>query len=140
MKPFDLEKALAGEPVITRDGYKVFNIKCRKTDNPNNALSAQIRMGGEGEHPTTFMIGKDGKMFPWMEHGFDLFMAEETDVFCHEEFDDETIKWRKAKAGRNFGKDTVVLYNGDPDARLVRCAIYDCIYIHVEDLLKLPKE
>lgn len=50
------------------------------------------------------------------------------------------IVWRKAKAGHNFGKDTVVLYNGDPDARLVRCAIYDCIYIHVEDLLKLPKE
>lgn len=50
------------------------------------------------------------------------------------------IKWRKAKAGHNFGKDTVVLYNGDPDARLVRCAVNDCIYIHVEDLLKLPKE
>lgn len=51
-----------------------------------------------------------------------------------------TITWRKAKAGHNFGKDTVVLYNGDPDARLVRCAVNDCIYIHVEDLLKLPKE
>lgn len=50
------------------------------------------------------------------------------------------LRWRKAKAGKNFGKDTIVLYNGDPDARLVRCAVYDCIYIHVEDLLKLPKE
>ena len=48
------------------------------------------------------------------------------------------IKWRKAKAGKNFGKDTVVIYDGDPDARLVRCAVYDCKYIHVEDLLNLP--
>ena len=48
------------------------------------------------------------------------------------------IKWRKAKAGKNFGKDTIVIYDGDPDARLVRCAVYDCKYIHVEDLLNLP--
>ena len=48
------------------------------------------------------------------------------------------IVWRKAKAGKNFGKDTVVIYDGDPDARLVRCAVYDCKYIHVEDLLNLP--
>lgn len=48
------------------------------------------------------------------------------------------IVWRKAKAGKNFGKDTVVINDGDPDARLVRCAVYDCKYIYVEDLLNLP--
>lgn len=50
------------------------------------------------------------------------------------------IKWRRAKAGTNFGKDTVVVYDGDPDARLVRCAVHDCFYIHVEDLMELPTE
>lgn len=46
--------------------------------------------------------------------------------------------WRRAKAGRSFGKDTIVLYDGDPDPRLVKCAVNDCIYIHVDDLKKLP--
>lgn len=50
------------------------------------------------------------------------------------------LKWRRAKAGKNFGKDTVVIYDGDPDTRLVRCAVYDCFYIHVDDLLQLPVE
>ena len=50
------------------------------------------------------------------------------------------IKWKKAKAGRRFDGDTVVLYEGDPDARLSRCAINDCIYIPVDELRKLPVE
>lgn len=52
----------------------------------------------------------------------------------------EKLMWRRAKAGHNFGKDTVVIPDGDPDARLVRCAVHDCIYISVEDLKKLPIE
>lgn len=50
------------------------------------------------------------------------------------------IKWKRAKAGRNFGKDTIVIPDGDTDARLVRCAVYDCIYIPVEDLMQFPIE
>jgi len=50
------------------------------------------------------------------------------------------LMWRRAKAGHAFGRDTVVLYDGDPDARLVRCAVNDCIYISVDDLKKLPVE
>ena len=64
-------------------------------------------------------------------------------IICNLNDDMETINglvWRKAKAGHNFGKDTIVLYDGDPDARMVRCAVYDCKYIHVEDLLRLPVE
>ena len=48
------------------------------------------------------------------------------------------LMWRHAKAGRSFGKDTIVIYDGDPDPRLVRCAVNDCVYIHVDDLKKLP--
>lgn len=50
----------------------------------------------------------------------------------------EGLKWRRAKAGRNFGEDTLVISDGDPDARLVRCAVYDCIYISVNELKRLP--
>lgn len=50
------------------------------------------------------------------------------------------LMWRHAEAGRSFGKDTIVLYDGDPDARLVRCAVNDCIYISVDELKKLPVE
>ena len=65
------------------------------------------------------------------------------DSCCYYQEPKEELKpvvWRRAKSGRNFGKDTVVLYDGDPDARMVRCAVYDCKYIHVEDLLRLPVE
>ena len=52
------------------------------------------------------------------------------------------IKWRKAKAGMNFKEDTIVIPIGceDKDPRLVRCAIYDSIYIRVSDLKKIPIE
>ena len=50
----------------------------------------------------------------------------------------DALMWRRAKAGRSFGKDTIVLYDGDPDPRLVRSAVNDCIYIYVDDLKKLP--
>lgn len=51
-----------------------------------------------------------------------------------------TIKWHKAKAGRAFGKDTIVLYDNDPDARLVKCAFNDCWYIYIDELKTLPKD
>lgn len=58
---------------------------------------------------------------------------------------DTGLMWRRAKAGRALGKDAIVIYDGDPDARLercslVKCAIKDCRYIYIEDLLKLPTE
>lgn len=82
---------------------------------------------------------KDGVFIDGARDERDLFFADDVG----DKAQPKTINgiyWRKAKAGHNFGKDTVVLYNGDPDVRLVRCAVYDCIYIHIEDLLKLPKE
>ena len=45
------------------------------------------------------------------------------------------------KAGFRFPADAVVLYDGDPDPRLSRCAIYDGHYLLVKDLEKaIPKE
>lgn len=52
------------------------------------------------------------------------------------------IKWKKAKAGTRFSGDTIAIPIGidDHDARLVRMAVYDCIYIPVSELRELPVE
>ena len=50
------------------------------------------------------------------------------------------IKWKRMKMGYRFPADALVLYDGDPDPRLSRCAVYDGYYILVKDLYALPKE
>ena len=55
------------------------------------------------------------------------------------------VMWHRAKAGHAFREDAVVIYKGDPDARLetasmVRCTIHDCQYILISELKKLPVE
>ena len=52
------------------------------------------------------------------------------------------LKWKKANAGHKFNGDAIAIPVGieDKDPRLVRCAIYDCIYIEVAELKKLPIE
>lgn len=42
------------------------------------------------------------------------------------------------KAGTNLPGDCIVLYYGDPDPRIARCAIYDGHYIPVSELKELP--
>lgn len=52
------------------------------------------------------------------------------------------IVWRKCKSGHKFQSDAIVIPNDerttDRDPRLVRCAIWDSIYILVSDLKNLP--
>lgn len=54
------------------------------------------------------------------------------------------VKWRKCKAGYKFSSDAIVIPQDerttDTDPRLVRCAVWDSIYILVSDLKKLPIE
>ena len=52
----------------------------------------------------------------------------------------EEIKWKRMKMGYRFPADAIVIYDGDPDPRLSRCAVYDGYYILVKDLYALPKE
>ena len=52
----------------------------------------------------------------------------------------EEIKWKRMKMGYRFPADALVIYDGDPDPRLSRCAVYDGYYILVKDLYALPKE
>ena len=50
----------------------------------------------------------------------------------------DNIKWKRAKAGCRFQEDVLYIPDGSKDARLGRCAIWDCIYIPIVDLMKLP--
>lgn len=54
------------------------------------------------------------------------------------------LMWRKCKAGYKFPSDAIVIPNDDRttdrDPRLVRCAVWDSIYILVSDLKNLPIE
>jgi len=50
------------------------------------------------------------------------------------------IQWKRVKMGHRFPSDAIVLYDGDPDPRLSRCAVYDGYYILVKDLMQFPKE
>ena len=69
MKPFNIEKALAGDPVITRDGTKVLSIAYCK-----GALNPVIALILGNEYVTTH--DPDGEYLNrGKEHKFDLFMA-----------------------------------------------------------------
>lgn len=54
------------------------------------------------------------------------------------------LVWRKCHAGYKFPSDAIVIPQDerttDTDPRLVRCAVWDSIYILVSDLKKLPIE
>lgn len=73
MIPFNLEKALAGDPVITREGKKVLEIKLfeKRTQDPVVYLVAS-----KYEHNANEMLyatDKEGKSF--CNPDFDLFMV-----------------------------------------------------------------
>ena len=87
LKPFDLEKALAGEPVVTRNGFKVIEINCfeQNTDYPVRVL---FENGGTNTYT------KNGKVYTGNnDNGFDLFMAPKTKTmwYCVYETVDGTI-------------------------------------------------
>ena len=46
----------------------------------------------------------------------------------------KTLVWRRVKAGTRFPSEALVIYDGDSDARLSLCAIYDGRYLLVRDL------
>ena len=72
MKPFDLEKALAGEPVVTRDGRPVKIAGY----NPDANVYSKITGWVNGEVKAWGSVGD----FYSLTSGFDLFMAEKPKV------------------------------------------------------------
>ena len=68
MKPFDLEKALAGAPVVTRSGVPVSEVHYFETVTRQYKVFAVVT--GEVQSYT-----ESGRYTRRVEHAFDLFMA-----------------------------------------------------------------
>ena len=72
MKPFNLDKALAGEPVVTRDGQKIIEIHYFKYVKTKFPLVVHIENNSSVDHYTI-----NGKWTEDFENeNLDLFMAE----------------------------------------------------------------
>lgn len=76
MKPFDLEKAKAGAPLCTREGFRA-RIVCFDADNKRFPLVALIKdSDNSDEYPVCY--NKEGNFFDGeKDHPKDLFMVEE---------------------------------------------------------------
>jgi hypothetical protein len=97
MKPFDLEKALSGDPLVTRCGHKVTDIK-HYPGATQDAFCLTALVHGHTVEVETF---KKSGQFTAGENGFDLFMADnekwvnvyynkEKDLaFCSETYESE---------------------------------------------------
>ena len=73
MKPFDLEKAKAGAPVITRNGCTARIICFDRADADNYPLVALLQLGGGIERVTTHT--DQGRYCKEPGNDYDLFMA-----------------------------------------------------------------
>lgn len=73
-RPFDLDAAVRGEPVVTRDGEKVTELYYFKTTNETRKLCAVI----EGN---IVWFDDVGKINGAQEFGYDLFMASKTKTY-----------------------------------------------------------
>ena len=73
MKPFDLEKAKAGAPVITRNGSAARIICFNRADADNYPLVALLQLGEGIERVTTHT--DQGCYCKEPENDYDLFMA-----------------------------------------------------------------
>ena len=78
MKPFDLEKALAGAPVVTRDGREVTQLHLFDLKEHGYPLHGVIN-GKEGGQSVECFI-ENGKWRRSGESEFDLFMKTEKKV------------------------------------------------------------
>lgn len=74
MKPFDLEKALSGEKVVTRSGLEITNIAWFESYRQPNQKHLLVVVEGD-----ILFYKKDG--IHHGNHAFDLFMAPKTETF-----------------------------------------------------------
>jgi hypothetical protein len=72
MKPFDLKKALDGDPVVTRDGQRVLNIAYLPDATPYMRVAAVVKTASVNY---VFMYSERGTIYENSSMDFDLFMA-----------------------------------------------------------------
>lgn len=72
MKPFDLEKAKAGAPLCTREGFRA-RILCFDADNDRFPIVALLKSDNGKEYPASFT--KEGRFSDWeVDSSNDLLM------------------------------------------------------------------
>ncbi len=101
LKPFNLERALAGDPVVTRDGRPVTQIAKFDIKHPYPVV---ITIGGDISHYTI-----DGRFFEGSESCGDLFMAQK-----------QVTKWInliRGKVTEQVRFDSCYLYDSEEAAR-----------------------
>ena len=99
MKLFNLSEALAGKPVVTRDGRKVTELHHFKTANEPDRIIAVI--GG-----VAIRFYEEGNYLSSSEHENDLFMAPET-----------VTKWINIYDGHDGYYGGGVFYNTEKEAK-----------------------
>lgn len=72
MKPFNLERALAGDPVVTRDGRKVLKVLDGRHSLAMNTCQVIVLIESEGCYQ---QVSVKGKLLDYKESPIDLFMA-----------------------------------------------------------------
>jgi hypothetical protein len=107
MKPFDLEAAKAGAPVVTRDGKKA-RIICFDLNNEDYVLVVAITPGNGVEE--ILLLKKDGLRFSAFNYTpYDLFMASvKKEGWLNIYLNEKVEMWpTKDLAGRNSDWDIV---------------------------------
>ena len=125
--------------VVTKTGEEV-TVKGLKT---HYEYPVEVeRTNGNYEYYT-----KEGVYQKGVHDERDLFFADDIEDKAQPIVQPKTTNglfWRKCKAGYMFPSDAIVIPQDkrttDTDPRLVRCAVWDSIYILVSDLKKLPIE
>lgn len=75
MKPFDLEKALAGEPVVTRDGREVFGIVRLKNPGGIYKIGGWVCSASTDGSRDVSITWKSNGSYRDSFHDLDIFMA-----------------------------------------------------------------
>lgn len=125
--------------VVTRTGEEVIVKGFKK--NYDHPVEVE-RSNGNYDYYT-----KDGLFVNGARDERDLFFADDIVDKAQPIAQPEAnngLFWRKCTAGHKFPSDAIVIPDDerttDRDPRLVRCAIWDSIYILVSDLKNLPIE
>lgn len=98
MKPFDLEKALAGEPVVTRNGFKVLEIYRFKKYNKKDNIAVVI----EREHKYHNI-----RYYDYTGTEISLHNPSEWDLLMYQEKIDKFANLYKDKLGNVTIDDTL---------------------------------
>lgn len=115
MKPFDLEKAIVGKPVVTRNGYPV-RILCTDRRDPTFSMNivALIKTPALDE---VMIYDKCGSCRLDIESEYDLFMAPE-----------KKEGWVNLYVTKNgFAEVDAVIYESEKKAQLNKDADKQCI-------------